>query len=422
MTLPDMRSESSILFLCMSPPAKSVAGAPSYNFGIIRTASQIGLRTHVVIIDPRLGKIIESSDAELSEFASISFINRVKIGKFYVPTSAKEVARFLLGRIRRRYYRSKSTKSVPVNFGSFINNKNKDKIHNLIKYHSPTWVFYDTIFSSTALKIPTDIFNVLIAHDVYHQRSDSFSKNGFRVETSISADDEAGLIDQFQAVATISDHDKDLLGSLRPDAVIETVWPTIPAPAGEPSDGSPDGILFMGANSYHNRDAIDYFLADIFPLILKDEPEATLHIVGTVSDHVRAGEWNSQFPPGNLVVHGRISDLTSLLPQIGLAINPVRVGSGLKIKMAEYFSLGLGCITTPAGAQGFPRTTDNPFLVEATAETFASTTVDHLRNIELRNNLSKIALRYADAFSLKSSELNLTAILSRIEGNKSDLF
>ena len=108
-------------------------------------------------------------------------------------------------------------------------------------------------------------------------------------------------------------------------------------------------LLFIGSFVHRpNLDSIEYFLKEIFPLILQKDPNIRLNIVG------------SNMPPSltelahkNVTVHGFVEDPTELFEHSRVFISPLRFGAGMKGKIAHAMSYGLPVVTTSIGAEGF---------------------------------------------------------------------
>lgn len=81
----------------------------------------------------------------------------------------------------------------------------------------------------------------------------------------------------------------------------------------------------------------------------KSFPQVTFYIVGAVGGKLITNDF-----PGNVIVCGLVSEETKykLLTSCDFALNPIVGGSGLNIKMLEYFASGIPVICTEFGARG----------------------------------------------------------------------
>jgi hypothetical protein len=112
----------------------------------------------------------------------------------------------------------------------------------------------------------------------------------------------------------------------------------------------------------------------------KMQPNAKIHIVGSICDAFSSNLdlINLRESLGKkLVLHHRISemDLEKLFGLSCVALNPVVLGGGSNIKMAEYLQIGIPVITTEKGLRGFKGFNQNQVFV-STPDHFSSTMLD----------------------------------------------
>lgn len=110
----------------------------------------------------------------------------------------------------------------------------------------------------------------------------------------------------------------------------------------------PHSLLYFGAlDRAENDDAVRFFCREIFPSLLKSYPEARLYVVGAhPSREVRA------LASANVVVTGFVEDPLEYFAKCQVAVAPLRMGAGIKIKVLEYLAAGLPVVATPVGAEG----------------------------------------------------------------------
>ena len=173
-------------------------------------------------------------------------------------------------------------------------------------------------------------------------------------ETILSCErQEADTLGKFDAVVALSGADRIALADLverRP------VWDSPPgfatASCPQPTDDEPwrfkGALSFLGGEEhYPNLDAMMWFLESIWPQVRQRWPLLTLAITG---------EWK----PETRIVFSRISGVvfSGFLPDLraGLAgtvaIAPIRIGSGLRMKLMQCAALGIPIVSTTIGAEG----------------------------------------------------------------------
>ena len=131
-----------------------------------------------------------------------------------------------------------------------------------------------------------------------------------------------------------------------PGTAVATLPFAVDIPATDPSGPRPPVALFVGAVNPPNVDALDWLLAEIWPLVRGARPDARLRVVGRVAE--RAGV---PWPEGAEAV-GFVDDLAPEYAGAAVVLAPIRFGSGVKIKLVEGLAQGLPGVATPAGAEG----------------------------------------------------------------------
>lgn len=100
-----------------------------------------------------------------------------------------------------------------------------------------------------------------------------------------------------------------------------------------------------------NRDGVEWFLENSWPRLRQVHPQLIFNVLGpnltpTMSALARRH-------PG-VHLRGEITDIRPFLQQANVFVCPVRMGSGLKIKILEAMSAGVPVVTTSIGAEGIP--------------------------------------------------------------------
>lgn len=109
---------------------------------------------------------------------------------------------------------------------------------------------------------------------------------------------------------------------------------------GLPTDGTT--CVYVGAYDYEpNQQAASHICEEIAPEL----PGVTF---------VLAGRNPPESTPANVLTPGFVSDLPGLLSAADIALCPLTMGSGTKLKIMDYLAAGLPIVTTPVGTQGIP--------------------------------------------------------------------
>ena len=182
-----------------------------------------------------------------------------------------------------------------------------------------------------------------------------------------------------------------ILGEL-PEVTVEV----IPLPVADvvPSEvpfAKRSGLLFVGGTHPPNVDALRYFIAEIFPLLLTQIPGIKLTVVGEVSRHAL-----DDLDLSNIVFTGYVQDLSTLFEQTLVYVVPMRFGAGIKGKILEAMNHGLPVVTTSIGAEGIGLTDTENILIGDTAECFCSAVVKLHRDALLWENVRNNGRQYVN--------------------------
>jgi glycosyltransferase involved in cell wall biosynthesis len=149
-------------------------------------------------------------------------------------------------------------------------------------------------------------------------------------------------------------------------------------------------LLFVGGFAHSpNVDAMQWFVRDVFPEILKEEPGCQLTIIGSNAP----AEIRSLASP-NVVVLGWVSDdELRRAYEASISIVPLRYGAGVKGKIIEAMALGVPVVSTTVGVQGI----DNAEEVAFTGDDkvgFAAAVLTALRNPAITEKKSLAAIDF----------------------------
>ena len=135
----------------------------------------------------------------------------------------------------------------------------------------------------------------------------------------------------------------------------------------------PNSLVFTGSMDWlPNEDGIFYFANEIFPLIRRQVPDATLCIVGRKPSR-RLQDLASRVP--NIQLTGWVDDVRPYLAQRAVFIVPLRIGGGTRLKIFEAMSMGKAVVSTSIGAEGLPVKNGEHLLLADDPASFAESTL-----------------------------------------------
>lgn len=145
----------------------------------------------------------------------------------------------------------------------------------------------------------------------------------------------------------------------------------------------PPVILLQGSLHYGpNMDAVNWLIDEVAPLLWARVPDAQIRLVGTKSSSVER-----RHRPPAVTVTGRVPDMEPELARADLAVVPLRIGSGTRLKILESFAHRIPVVATSIGADGLDVRDDVHLLVADDAESFAAACQRLLTDEVLRKRL-----------------------------------
>ncbi|MBI5775195.1 MAG: glycosyltransferase [Verrucomicrobia bacterium] len=194
-------------------------------------------------------------------------------------------------------------------------------------------------------------------------------------------------------VVTVSDEDSRIL---REEMGLKNVLGAVPTGVDvdffQPPTGvrTPCSLVFLGSMDWMpNIDGICWFADEVWPLVKKNSPDATLTIVGRKpTDKVR----QLAARDSSIIVTGTVDDVRPHLARAQAMVVPLRVGGGTRIKIFEAMATGIPVISTRIGAEGLPVKHGETILLADEPADFAEQTASLFRQPEHGIRLGQAAL------------------------------
>ncbi len=147
----------------------------------------------------------------------------------------------------------------------------------------------------------------------------------------------------------------------------------------------PHTLVFNGSLTYSaNYDAMQWFLADIYPRIKQAQPHVSLTITGSTT-----GVDLSRLQLDSSVhLIGYVDDVRVPVAQSAVCVVPLRQGGGTRLKILEAMALGTPVVATTKGAEGLDVVDGEHLLLADDPAIFGAKTLDSLQNNDLRRRLT----------------------------------
>ena len=190
---------------------------------------------------------------------------------------------------------------------------------------------------------------------------------------------------RFSVVAAASERDKRYLGNSAPVTVIPNGF-NPPAQQSPRVATEPPRIGYVGTLKWlPNRNGVDWFIRDVWPLVKREMPTVRLRLIGEGSDGPIAGSGP------DIDGLGWVEDPSSEIATWSATIVPVRCGAGTRVKIADAFSKRCPVISTSLGAFGYEVLSGEDLLLADTPGDFASACTLLLRDVKLGEKLCENA-------------------------------
>lgn len=136
---------------------------------------------------------------------------------------------------------------------------------------------------------------------------------------------------------------------------------------------APYSLFHLGSLKWEpNLQGLNWFIDDILPNILKFFPQTKLYIFGEGLNRLKV---RKQFVH-NVIKVGYVKDIWSAIKDKKLLIVPLRVGSGMRVKIIEMLAAGKLIVTTEIGKEGIDVLDGKHLFIANDSNTFQKKILD----------------------------------------------
>lgn len=139
-----------------------------------------------------------------------------------------------------------------------------------------------------------------------------------------------------------------------------------------------------------NIEGLNWFLENVWPLLLQKKPAVQLHIAGKSTP-----DWlkNASYP--YTTIHGFVDDAQAFKQRYQLMLVPLLSGGGMRVKIIEGLAEGKCIISTTIGAEGVAYTDKENIVIADTPTQWVDAICFYLENEEARKNIEQKAAQLA---------------------------
>lgn len=203
--------------------------------------------------------------------------------------------------------------------------------------------------------LPAHVKKIFVHHDigfVVHERQMNLQKSDVwqKAIFEMSKAQEIALLNRFNRIITLSPVDKDKLVSagVTPESV-DFSYAVVKQPS-TVDEGKHVRKVLSAIGPEGNYLGLKWFLDYCWKNLLQRDANFTLQIIGLWSDKMKKSILSS-YP--NIKFLGFVEDLTSVIEGTTV-IAPLKIGSGIRMKILDAVSRKIPFVATTVGAEGLP--------------------------------------------------------------------
>jgi len=240
-------------------------------------------------------------------------------------------------------------------------NELKQEINSSIAESKLLWLDFSILFpfflnlhkAHPHLKIVCNAHNIeyRVLERMQSLAKDKLEKKWFACQAAVMKRIELKGFSDCDLIITCSEQDKQEILLNLPNANVEVVPNGVDLDYFIPHDEltAEPSLLFTGTMGYEpNRDAVFYFLENIFPEVLKLHPTCTFIIAGASAATVFV-KYNSN---NRVEIISSPDDMRPVYNKAWIVVVPLRSGSGTRLKILEAAAMGKPVVSTSVGAEG----------------------------------------------------------------------
>lgn len=286
-------------------------------------------------------------------------------------------------RIERLFIKKENTEENKLeqefrSSSSFIMNKPAHFINHLTEFLKSNqfdilqFEFID--FADLIFCVQSGAKKIFIQHEIRYERlrkamstiSEIMPFQAYNLRKILSQ--EIGLLNGFDAVITLSEHDSILLkeAGLRSAVYTSTVGIIDKGDLSRTTSEKCDIIFIGGDHHYPNLDGLIWFKEYILPLV-KITADFKIYVTGHWSAKNRALFDNAIFQ-----FVGQVESFKSVSQNELISIVPLRIGSGIRMKIISSIENGFPVIATSIAAEGLDLINGKHAIIADTPENFAA--------------------------------------------------
>lgn len=314
----------------------------------------------------------------------------------------------LIKKFTRKVFHVLNLWHIPYTINEYCNKRICEYAKSLYEKNKYDVVIIEYVFLSRILDYIDDkAVKIIDTHDVFTDRHKKFTASKERYKWFFTTEkEEAKGFKKADRIIAIQNNEGDFIKKLSPENETYIIGHQVEIK--KLSSENEGNLLFFASENVINVKAIEWFVDNVFDLIIKDYPETKLIIAGRICKVLK-------YDNKNIVNFGEVDERESVYKKTTIIINPMRSGTGLKIKSIEALAYGKVLVTTSVGAEGLDSKNGQNFIIADEAKEFADSIKDLLKEPERMEQIQKNTSGYVSLYN-KNIDEQIMKILKKKEG------
>jgi glycosyltransferase involved in cell wall biosynthesis len=269
-----------------------------------------------------------------------------------------------------------------------------DNLNPILKYFQNKYKYEAVVceyvfMSKSLLNFDISTIKIIDTHDVFTERNEKYKAKGI-IDTffNTTLEEEQKGLNRADKIIAIQDQEAEFFKEIV-DKEIRTIGHKVRLTKPAKRNCDRYNILFVGPGNIANVQGIQHFIDHVFSKIRVKVPKSQLILVGHICKSIEKGE--------QIKKYGEIARIEDVYALADVVINPVIVGTGLKVKNLEALGFGKPVVTTEYGAIGLEK--QMGVLTVTNDIEFEHQVLELLLNNEKYNEVAKSGFEYVRKYN-----------------------
>lgn len=250
--------------------------------------------------------------------------------------------------------------------------------------------FYECL--SLVYLLPENVIKVFVQHEIRFVRNHNemelfqkqFPEDIFRYQ--LHKDFELKALSRYDKVIALTDTDKQIMQPEIPDTEIYVSPAAVTLPATQFDFKSQATELVFIGSGFHfpNADGVMWFCTEVMPLLHAKGIHTKLYVMGNWEQEIRTKLQNAS---EDICFTGFIDDLQAFTNG-KISIIPIRIGSGMRMKILDSIFSMSPIITTSKGCEGLPLVNGTDCHIADSPQAFADAICNLLNHPEQQEHFA----------------------------------